>query len=291
MTSRTAATTTTTSADDAAPRATRRRPATRRGVRLVEIGVRTALYVTQAPGDLDLYVVEKTGRIIRVEGGAGRPVGASRSSTSGARCRREASRGCSRSPLLRPIGALLRRLHRHRGRHPDPGVPPRPGRPRPRRPGDPPRAAAHRSAVRQPQRGLLLFGPDELMYVGTGDGGPAGDPMRNGQDLSTLLGKILRIDPTPPGAAYRIPSSNPFVDEPGTRGSTRTACATRGGSRSTASRTRSRSETWARTRSRRSTWWDADGPRRQLRLVGVRGRRGLQRGPGGRGRSRCSPTR
>ena len=39
-------------------------------------GVRTALYVTQAPGDLDLYVVEKTGRIIRVEGGAGRPVGA-----------------------------------------------------------------------------------------------------------------------------------------------------------------------------------------------------------------------
>jgi glucose/arabinose dehydrogenase len=44
--------------------------------------------------------------------------------------------------------------------------------------------------------GLLLFGPDALLYIGTGDGGGSvGDPERNGQDLGSLLGKILRIDP------------------------------------------------------------------------------------------------
>src|SRR5918995_129101 len=67
--------------------------------------------------------------------------------------------------------------------------------------------------------GLLLFGPDDLLYVGSGDGGSGGDPMRNGQELSTLLGKLLRIDPNPAdGRPYAIPSSNPFVDEPGARG-------------------------------------------------------------------------
>jgi glucose/arabinose dehydrogenase len=67
--------------------------------------------------------------------------------------------------------------------------------------------------------GLLLFGPDGLLYVGTGDGGSAGDPQRNGQSLTTLLGKILRIDPRPGGGrSYRIPASNPFADRDGARG-------------------------------------------------------------------------
>ena len=46
--------------------------------------------------------------------------------------------------------------------------------------------------------GLLLFGPDDLLYVGTGDGGGEGDRhgrRGNGQNLGSLLGKILRIDP------------------------------------------------------------------------------------------------
>ena len=66
--------------------------------------------------------------------------------------------------------------------------------------------------------GLLLFGPDDDLYVGLGDGGSAGDPLRNGQDLGTLLGKILRINPQPTGSApYSIPESNPFADDPGAR--------------------------------------------------------------------------
>jgi glucose/arabinose dehydrogenase len=43
--------------------------------------------------------------------------------------------------------------------------------------------------------GLLLFGPDRRLYAGTGDGGLAGDPERNGQDRDSLLGKMLIIDP------------------------------------------------------------------------------------------------
>jgi glucose/arabinose dehydrogenase len=64
--------------------------------------------------------------------------------------------------------------------------------------------------------GLVLFGPDGNLYIGFGDGGSGGDPDRNGQDLGTLLGKILRIDPRPgAGRPYRIPADNPFAGRPG----------------------------------------------------------------------------
>jgi glucose/arabinose dehydrogenase len=69
--------------------------------------------------------------------------------------------------------------------------------------------------------GLLLFGPDDLLYVGTGDGGGAGDqhgPRGNAQNLGSLLGKILRIDPRPDGGRpYRVPTSNPFAGRSGAR--------------------------------------------------------------------------
>ena len=62
--------------------------------------------------------------------------------------------------------------------------------------------------------GLLLFGPDDLLYIGTGDGGGGGDRhgrIGNAQDLGSLLGKILRIDPRASGGrAYTSPASNPF---------------------------------------------------------------------------------
>ena len=61
--------------------------------------------------------------------------------------------------------------------------------------------------------GPLVFGPDEYLYVGLGDGGSRGDPHENGQDRKTLLGSILRIDVSAPGPdhPYRIPPDNPFV--------------------------------------------------------------------------------
>jgi glucose/arabinose dehydrogenase len=57
---------------------------------------------------------------------------------------------------------------------------------------------------------------NDLLYLGTGDGGSAGDPPNNAQNKDVLLGKLLRIDPRPAaGQPYSVPSSNPFVGKPG----------------------------------------------------------------------------
>jgi glucose/arabinose dehydrogenase len=63
--------------------------------------------------------------------------------------------------------------------------------------------------------GQIAFGPDGYLYVTLGDGGLAADPQLNGQDRSTLLGSILRLDVS--GDGYEIPPDNPFVDTPGAR--------------------------------------------------------------------------
>jgi cytochrome c(L) len=61
--------------------------------------------------------------------------------------------------------------------------------------------------------GQIEFGPDGYLYIGSGDGGWEGDPYEAGQDLGTLLGKILRIDVNTPDdtVPYRIPATNPFA--------------------------------------------------------------------------------
>jgi glucose/arabinose dehydrogenase len=70
--------------------------------------------------------------------------------------------------------------------------------------------------------GQLAFGPDGLLYIGTGDGGGKGDrhgARGNAQDLGSLLGKILRIDPRRRGGRpYTVPAQNPFRERPGARG-------------------------------------------------------------------------
>lgn len=75
-----------------------------------------------------------------------------------------------------------------------------------------------RTVLTQPQPfanhngGDLQIGPDGLLYLGLGDGGGGGDPRESGQDTSTLLGALLRIDPQG-GAPYAVPDDNPFVGD------------------------------------------------------------------------------
>jgi len=64
--------------------------------------------------------------------------------------------------------------------------------------------------------GMMAFGPDGMLYIGTGDGGGAGDPQRNGQNGGVLLGKLLRID-IDGKKPYAIPATNPFVHRSGFR--------------------------------------------------------------------------
>ncbi|MCZ7540878.1 MAG: PQQ-dependent sugar dehydrogenase [Anaerolineae bacterium] len=89
---------------------------------------------------------------------------------------------------------------------------------------DPDRADATSAApllyVEQPYAnhngGHMAFGPDGYLYISLGDGGSGGDPLGSGQNLSTLLGKILRIDVDVPDG-YAIPADNPFVEREGAR--------------------------------------------------------------------------
>lgn len=65
--------------------------------------------------------------------------------------------------------------------------------------------------------GWMEFGPDGMLYISLGDGGGAGDPANNAQNVNVLYGKILRINPFTDGFAgdplrdYSIPAGNPFA--------------------------------------------------------------------------------
>lgn len=76
-------------------------------------------------------------------------------------------------------------------------------------------------AVNQPESnhngGHILFGPDGYLYMGLGDGGGNGDvhgTIGNGQNINTVLGKILRINVNAPQSPYGIPAGNPFAANP-----------------------------------------------------------------------------
>jgi glucose/arabinose dehydrogenase len=192
-------------------------PAPAAGLRLVEVaaGLDQPLYLTAPAGDARLFVVEQTGRIRIVSGGALLPTpflnlsakisaGGERGLLSMAFHPDYAHNGFFYVNYTDTQGDT--RVERyHVGANANVADP---------------ASAQLVLTVAQPYAnhngGLVTFGPDGYLYVGMGDGGSGGDPQGNGQNPAALLGKILRIDVN--GAApYAIPPTNPLVGQTGKR--------------------------------------------------------------------------
>ncbi len=193
----------------------------RRGVRLVNVGdFASPLYVTAPPSDRRrLLVVEQAGRIEVVRGGKhlAQPFLDIRSKvTAGGE---QGLLSMAFAPDYAQSGRFyvyytersgqeaIWEYHRATDDRADPGS----------------ARLVLRMADPEPNHngGLMIFGPDGLMYVGTGDGGGGNDQhgvRGNAQSLGSLLGKILRIDPRQSGGRpYTVPSSNPFAGRSGAR--------------------------------------------------------------------------
>ena len=191
----------------------------RGGVELERIGeFSEPVFLAQPKGERALYVVERTGRIMRVDH-TGRPhvfLDLSRQITSEGS--EQGLLSMAFSPDYRRSGRFYvdftdrtgntRVVEYRRSERDDSRADPRTGR----------------LLLKVPQPfdnhngGLVLFDREGNLLIGLGDGGSGGDPDRNGQDLGVLLGKILRIDPRPAGGEpYRIPAGNPFADQAGAR--------------------------------------------------------------------------
>jgi glucose/arabinose dehydrogenase len=194
-------------------------PAPRPGLRLKRIGTfRSPVYVTAPPGDRRrLFVVEQGGRVMiqrrgrtlsrpfldltgRISAGGERGLLSLAFAPDYGRSGRFYVYYTARDGALRIVE--YRRKTRNRAAHGSARV-----------------VLSQSHPASNHNGGLLLFGPDRMLYAGLGDGGGGGDPSNNAQNLGTVLGKIIRIDPRRRGGRpYRIPRSNPFRGRPGARG-------------------------------------------------------------------------
>ncbi|MBM3678746.1 MAG: PQQ-dependent sugar dehydrogenase [Actinobacteria bacterium] len=170
---------------------------------VVVSGLSAPLYVTGAPGEPAnrLYVVEQAGRILVVENGRVRPepfLDLRGRITSGGE---QGLLGLAFFPdyatsKLFVVNYTNAQGHTRVVRYRSDGRKALPG------------SARTLLAVAQPygnhNGGMVAFGPDQLLYVGLGDGGSGGDPENRSQDMNTLLGKMVRLDACRPGSAPKI---------------------------------------------------------------------------------------
>lgn len=189
------------------------------GLRDVGRGFDGAVGVVQAPGEARLLVVERRGvvRPIRRDGRPGVPWLDIRDRV-GAGGMEQGLLGLAFAPDFRVSGRLYVNYTNRAGDTRVVEFRARPGAAR-----VPTRTARVVLSQRQPEAnhngGALAFGPDRMLYVSLGDGGGAGDPQGNAANPGSLLGKVLRIDPSrrSGGKGYAIPAGNPFVGTSGAR--------------------------------------------------------------------------
>jgi glucose/arabinose dehydrogenase len=191
-----------------------------RGVRLVEVGdFDQPLYVTAPPGDRRrVFVVEQAGRVRVLRGGrrAGTFLDIRSQVSSGGE---QGLLGLAFAPDYASSGLfyvyytgsdLKEHLVEYRRRTPQSADP-----------GSARTVFVHDDPEPNHNGGQLAFGPDGLLYVGTGDGGGGNDQHAargNAQSLASPLGKILRIDPRGSGGSpFMSPPSNPFMHRSGAR--------------------------------------------------------------------------
>ncbi len=193
-------------------------PSLKLGFAVVASGLRSPTFLASPPGGTDLYVVEQPGRIRKLVNGMPQPPvldisarvssGGERGMLSLAFDPQFATNGNVFAYFTDPNGDIAI----ERFTFPVTG-------------GAQPPLGSESTAVRvltishrtfaNHNGGQLQFGSDGMLYVGTGDGGGGGDPLGSGQNLDTLLGKILRIDVS--SLPYKVPADNPFSGQAGKR--------------------------------------------------------------------------
>ncbi len=185
--------------------------------KLVEVGrFDQPVYVTSPPADDRLFVVERTGRVWILDRGKRLPRPfldlSPRVSTAGDE---EGLLSLAFAPDYSTSGRFYVDYTDHEQRTVveefRPSANPNVADPRTAR-----KVLVLPNPTRAHHGGHLLFGPDRYLYISQGDGGIYRDPEFPAQDLESLHGKVLRIDPRPQGdRPYRIPAGNPFVGRPG----------------------------------------------------------------------------
>jgi glucose/arabinose dehydrogenase len=186
-------------------------------MRLEQVGerFRSPVHLTSPPGDARLFVVEQAGRIRIVKNGSvvSQPFLdiASRVQSGG----EQGLLSMAFHPDFQSNGYFFVNFTDRSGDtrverfHADPA-------------GDVADASSSRLviAIDQPygnhNGGLVVFGPDGMLYIGMGDGGSGGDPRGNGQSRQVLLGKLLRVDVNG-SEPYAIPRNNPYAAGSGER--------------------------------------------------------------------------
>ena len=177
------------------------------------------IYVTSPPGEKRLFVVEQEGRVVEVVDGRARTPAFIDIVDRVGCCGERGLFSIAFAPNYAESGLAYLSYTNTQGDSRIDEYKVDPGNPGRLDPG----TRREILAVEQPfgnhNGGLIAFDPTGMLMIGLGDGGGSGDPGNRAQNLNTLLGKLLRIDPGKPSGdrAYGIPSDNPFAGRPGAR--------------------------------------------------------------------------